>query len=177
MRRGNLPDTCHDNVISKRSRDQLTKRRNNVTRRRGGDAPKWCYWVFHLETPQTCTNGTSWIRTTETPRWRTTEASIVVSFETCLRRTDVTVLLRRLNVPMRHRGDVPQWDVFATFHRDVVGCPIWDIPVTSLGRKERRLYDVATMSCCRVESIALPNRRLLLLYQLLLLSKDVDHTF
>ena len=164
MRRGNLPDTCHENVIWKRSRDQLTKRRNNVTRRRGGDAPKWCYWVFHLEAPQRCTNGTSWIRTTETPRWRTTEASFVVSFETCLRR----------------RGDVLMWRycyVVSMFHRDVVGCPIWDIPVTSLGRKERHLYDVATMSCCRVESIALPNRRLLLLYQLLLLSKDVDHTF
>ena len=113
MRRGNLPDTCHDNVISKRSRDQLTKRRNNVTRRRGGDAPKWCYWVFHLETPQTCTNGTSWIRTTETPRWRTTEVSIVVSFETCLRRRGDVLMWRYCYVVSMF-----QWDTVETYHNE-----------------------------------------------------------
>ena len=42
------------------------------------------------------------------------------------------------------------WDVLATFHGDVVGCFIWDVTATSLGRTERRRYHVATTSCCRV---------------------------
>ena len=42
------------------------------------------------------------------------------------------------------------WDVLVTFHWDVIGCFIWDVPATSLGRTERRRYDVATTSCCRV---------------------------
>ena len=42
------------------------------------------------------------------------------------------------------------WDVLAKFHRDVVGCFIWDVPATSLGRTDRRCYVVATTSCCRV---------------------------
>ena len=37
MRRGNLPDGGHDKVTWKRSRDLLTKRRDNITPRRGGD--------------------------------------------------------------------------------------------------------------------------------------------
>ena len=41
-------------------------------------------------------------------------------------------------------------DVLATFHWDVVGCFIWNVPATSLGRTERRRYDVTTTSCCRV---------------------------
>ena len=72
-------------------------------------------------------------------------------------------------VPLSRVGDVPlrrhwvfhlrlfwdvvetyHWDVLATFHRNVVGCFIWDVPATSLGRTERRRYDVATRSCCRV---------------------------
>ena len=42
------------------------------------------------------------------------------------------------------------WYVLATFHRDVVGVLIWDVPATSLGRAERRRYDVVTTSSCRV---------------------------
>ena len=76
---------------------------------------------------------------------------------------------RREDVPLRRLGDVPlrrhwvfhlrlvwdvvktyHWDVLATFHWDVIGCFIWDVPATSLGRTERRRYDVATTSCCRV---------------------------
>ena len=42
------------------------------------------------------------------------------------------------------------WDVLAAFHRNIVGCFIWSVPATSLGRAERRRYDVATMSCCQM---------------------------
>ena len=42
------------------------------------------------------------------------------------------------------------WDFLAMFHRDVIGCFILDVPATSLGCTERRHYDVATTSCCRV---------------------------
>ena len=48
MRRGNLPDGVHGKVISKRSRDLLIRRRDNLTLRRGGDVPPRRYWVFHL---------------------------------------------------------------------------------------------------------------------------------
>ena len=48
MIRGNLPNGGHDKVISNRSRDILTRRRDNVTPRRVGDVPQRRYWVFHL---------------------------------------------------------------------------------------------------------------------------------
>ena len=48
MRRGNLPDEGHDKVTCKRSRDLLTRRRDSVTPRCGGDVPQRRYWVFHL---------------------------------------------------------------------------------------------------------------------------------
>ena len=51
MRRGNLPDGDNDKVSSKGSRDLLTRRRNNVTLRHGGDVPQRRYWVFHLGLP------------------------------------------------------------------------------------------------------------------------------
>ena len=50
MRRGNLPDGGHGTVFRKLSRDQRTKRRDNVTWRRGGDIPQRHYWMFHLGT-------------------------------------------------------------------------------------------------------------------------------
>ena len=84
------------------------------------------------------------------------------------RHHDIPIRCRE-DVPLRCLGDVPlrrhwvfhlrlawdvvktyHWDVLATFHWDVVGCFIWDVPATSLGRTERRRYDVATTSCCRV---------------------------
>ena len=34
-------------------------------------------------------------------------------------------------------------------------CFIWDVPATSLGRIERRCYDVAMTSCCRVGDVDL----------------------
>ena len=35
-------------------------------------------------------------------------------------------------------------DVLTTFHRDVIGCFIWDAPATLLGRAGRRRYEVPT---------------------------------
>ena len=43
MRRGNLPDGGHDKITWKRIRDLLTRRRDNVTLRRGGDVPQRRY--------------------------------------------------------------------------------------------------------------------------------------
>ena len=48
MKRGTLPYGGHDKVILKRSRDLLTRHRDNVTPRHGGDLSQRCYWVFHL---------------------------------------------------------------------------------------------------------------------------------
>ena len=48
MRRGNLPDGGHEKVIWERSRDLLTRRRDNLTLRRGRDALQRRCWVFHL---------------------------------------------------------------------------------------------------------------------------------
>ena len=39
------------------------------------------------------------------------------------------------------------------FQRDVVGCFIYDVPAMSLGRTERRRYDVATTFYCRVGAL------------------------
>ena len=77
-----------------------------------------------------------------------------VSLETCLRRReDVLIgrgccvfLRRHRNVPIRRCIDVP----LPTFHQDIVGCFIWDVPATLLGRIERRRYDAATTSYCRL---------------------------
>ena len=41
---GNLPDGGHDKATS-----LLTRGRDNVTPRRGGDIPQRRYWVFYLE--------------------------------------------------------------------------------------------------------------------------------
>ena len=115
MRRENLPDWAHGKITWKRSRDLLTRRRNNVTLRRGGDVVIECFIWDLQETSQSRTNGTSRIRTTAMSRWHTTETSLGVSFETCLRRRvdalmrrRCCVLLRRCHdVPIRCRGDVP----------------------------------------------------------------------
>ena len=36
------------------------------------------------------------------------------------------------------------------FHKDLLGCFIWDVPATLLGRIRRRRYDAATTSYCRL---------------------------
>ena len=110
MRRGNLPDGGHDKITWKRIRDLLTRRRDNVTLRRGGDVPQHVIGCFIWDIQET-----SWIRTTETSWWRTSEMSLGVSFETCLRRREdvlmrrccYLLLRRRHDVPIRCRGDVP----------------------------------------------------------------------
>ena len=50
MRRESLPDGGHVKVISKTILETLveTRRRDNVTPKRGGDVPQQRYWVFHL---------------------------------------------------------------------------------------------------------------------------------
>ena len=50
MRRETLPDGGHVKVISKTILETLveTRRRDNVTPKRGGDVPQQRYWVFHL---------------------------------------------------------------------------------------------------------------------------------
>ena len=101
------------------SRDLLTRRRENVTPRRGGDVSQQHFWCFIWdlqETSQRRANGTSChvIHATETTCQSTTETSFGVSFETFLRRHgDVLmgcccyVLLRACyDVPIRRRGDV-----------------------------------------------------------------------
>ena len=85
----------------------------------------------------------------QTSWWRTTKTSLGVSFETCLRRCCYVLLRRRHDVPIRCRGAAPL-RVLTAFHRDVVGCFIWDVLATSLGSTERRRYDVATTFCCRL---------------------------
>ena len=94
--------------------------------------------------------------------WRRTTATLLgVSFGSYRRRRRDVLMGRGGYVPLRRHWvfhlrlvwDVVKtyhWDVLATFHWDVVGCFIWDVPATSLGRTERRRYDVATTSCCRL---------------------------
>ena len=48
MRPRNLPDGDYDKVIWIYSKDLLTRRRENVTPRRGGDVPQQRFWVFYL---------------------------------------------------------------------------------------------------------------------------------
>ena len=89
-----------------------------------------------------------------TYHWDVVGCFIWDSFETSWRRTDGTSLLRPLETFSQHSNKTSlktnYWDVLATFHWDVIGCFIWDVPTTSLGCQERRRYDVATTSCCRV---------------------------
>ena len=102
--------------------------------------------------------------------WRHATATFIgVSFGSYMNRRRDVLMGRRGCVPLRRVGDEPlrrrwvfhlrlvwdvvetyHWDILATFHWEIVGCFIWDVPATSLGHTERRRYDVATMSCCRV---------------------------
>ena len=129
MRSENLPDGSNDKVTWKRSGDLLTKRRNNVTLRRDGDVPQRCYWVFYLgvtddvvETYQWDVKDTYHWDVLVTYHWDVVECFIWDLFETSWGRTDGTSLLRPLKTSS--------------------GRFIWDIPATSLGRPERRRYDV-----------------------------------
>ena len=48
MKSSNLPDGGCDKVIWMCSRDLLTRRRESVTSRRGGDVPQQRFWAFYL---------------------------------------------------------------------------------------------------------------------------------
>ena len=50
MRRENQPDAGNDKVTWKRSRDLLTRRRNNVTLSRGGDVSQDVIFLFSFGT-------------------------------------------------------------------------------------------------------------------------------
>ena len=50
MRRENQPDGGNDKVTWKRSRDLLTRRRNNVSLSRGGDVLQDFIFLFSFET-------------------------------------------------------------------------------------------------------------------------------
>ena len=110
MRRGDLSDGGHDKITWKRIGDLLTRRRDNVTVRRGGDVPNDVIGCLIWDLQET-----SWIRTTEASWWRSSEKSLGVSFETCLRHREdelmrrccYALLRRRHEVPIRCRGDVP----------------------------------------------------------------------
>ena len=94
--------------------------------------------------------------------WRRATATLLgVSFGSYRRRRRDVLMGRGGYVPLRRLCDIPLrrhwvfhlrlvWDVLATSHWDVVGCFIWNVPATSLGRTERRRYDVARTSCCWV---------------------------
>ena len=88
-----------------------------------------------------------------TYHWYVVEWFIWDMFETSWRLTDETSLY----VFLKHHYNVPinavetyQQVVLVTFHRDVVGCFIWDVTATLLLRTERYHYDVATTSCCQL---------------------------
>ena len=110
MKHGNLSDGDTDKITWKRIRNLLTRRRENVTLRRGGEYHNDVIGCFIWDLQET-----SWIRTTEMSSWRTRETSLGVLFETCLRcrenvlmRHCFSILLRRRpDVPIRCRGDVP----------------------------------------------------------------------
>ena len=76
-------------------------------------------------------------------------------FQTSWRRTDWTSFTSYWDVVTAFQQNIMEayhWDALATFHGDLVGCFIWDVPTTLLARTEICLYNVATMSCCRVRN-------------------------
>ena len=116
-----------------------------------------CFIWELQETSYRRANGTSWTRTTGTSWWRITETLLGVSFETGLRRCGDVLMRRRHNAPLRRRHDIlirRRGDVPLRHLGDVPLRRCWvfhlRIPTTSLGRTERRRYDVATTSCYRV---------------------------
>ena len=105
-------------------------------------------FVWDLQaTSKRGSNGTSWIRTTETP--------LGVSFEACFRRLGnvlmgprwYAILRRYHDVPVRCRGDFPLRCLGDIQPRR---CWVFHLrrtcDVTETYR--RRCYDVATTSCC-----------------------------
>ena len=101
MKRESLPGGGHDKVTWKRSRDLITKRRDNVTLRRGRDVPKRRNWVFHLRLTGDVVETNQWDvvdmyhwDVLVTYHWGVVWCFIWDLFETSWRRTDGTSLLR-----------------------------------------------------------------------------------
>ena len=161
MRRESLPDWAHDKVTWKRSRDLLTRRRNNVTLRCGGDVQQRRYWVFHLgltgdivETYQWDVKDTYHWDFLVTYHWDAVGCFIWDLFETSRRRTDETSLLRHLETSSRRsnrmscvRTTETSWQ---SSMETSLGVFFLDVPATSLRHTERHHYDVATTPCCWV---------------------------
>ena len=116
MRPANLPGGGHDKVTWKRSRDLLTRRRDNVILRRGGDVPPWRYWVFHYLGLTGEDVGTYWWSVVDmyhwdvlvTYQWNTGGCFIWDLFETSWRRTYETSLLHPLKTSSRHSSKMSQ---------------------------------------------------------------------
>ena len=102
MKRGNLSEGGHGKITWKHFRDLLTRRRDNVTLKRGGDVPQRCYWMFHLGLTEEV------VDTYHLNFLETYQRDVVGCF--------IWDLL-----------EASHWDVLTTFHWDVVGCFIWDI--------------------------------------------------
>ena len=112
----------------RRCRDVVMGRREYVPLKHLSGVPLRCCWVFHLRF--------MW-DVVETYWWN-------------------VVIMSTWNFVTTFQYDAVEtyhWHVLVTYHLDVVGCFTWDVPATSLGRTERRHYDVGMMSCCRVGSI------------------------
>ena len=113
MRRGNLPGGGHNKVTWKRSRDLPTRCRSNVSLRRGGDVPQWCYLVFHLGLIEDVA-GTYWWGVVNmyhwdvlmTYQWDVVGCFIWDLFETSWRRTNETLLLCPLETSSRHPNEM-----------------------------------------------------------------------
>ena len=115
MRRENLPDWAHDRVTWKRSRVLLTRRRNNITLRRGGLVPQWPYWVFHLGLTGNVVETYYWdVKNTYhwdvlvTYHWDVVGYFIWDLFESSRRRSDGTLLLCPLETSSR-RSNKMSW--------------------------------------------------------------------
>ena len=121
MTSGNLPDGGHDKVTWKRSRDLLTRPRDNVTPRRGGGVPQRCYWVFHLRLV--------W-DVAETYRWNI----VVIPLETLSWRPDKTLLRSTTEMSWRRSIETSLGVSFKTYLR------------MFLGRTGRRCNDVVMTS-------------------------------
>ena len=107
MKHGNLSDGDTDKITWKRIRNLLTRLRENVTLRRGGDVPQRRYWVFDLGLTGDVVDTYHWDVLVKYQR------DVVGGFiwdllETSWRRTDETLLLRHLETSSR-RSNKMSW--------------------------------------------------------------------
>ena len=107
MKHGNLSNGDTDKITWKRIRNLLTRLRENVTLRRGGDVPQRRYWVFDLGLTGDVVDTYYWDVLVKYQR------DFVGGFiwdllETSWRRTDETLLLRHLETSSR-RSNKMSW--------------------------------------------------------------------